>query len=88
MRVRRLDVVDEYIEDGRAAIYTTDSMVVLLSGLATSAWQVLGPDWTPVSDVTEVLVREHGDPGDGRAHDLTTEALRSLAELSLVELDG
>jgi hypothetical protein len=88
MRARRLDVVDEYLEDGRAAIYTSEGMVVLLSGLATSAWQVLGTEWTPVSDVAEVLVREFGDPGDGEAHDLTTEALRSLAEMSLVELDG
>jgi hypothetical protein len=88
MRARRLDVVDEYLEDGRAAIYTSAGMVVLLSGLATSAWQVLGTEWTPVSDVAEVLVSEFGDPGDGEAHDLTTEALRSLAEMSLVELDG
>lgn len=88
MQVRRLHVVDEYLEDGRAAIYTDDGMVVLLSGLATSAWQVLGTGWTPVSEVAEVLVREFGDPGDGRADDLTAEALRSLADMSLVELDG
>jgi hypothetical protein len=88
MRVRRLVVVDEYLEDGRAAIYTSAGMVVLLSGLATSAWQVLEADWTPVSDVVEALVREFGEPGDGRAHELTTDALRSLADMSLVELDG
>ncbi len=86
MRARRLSVVDEYIEDGRAAIYTSEGMVVLLSGLATSAWQVLDDDWTPVTEVAAALVREFGDPGEGQADVLTTEALRSLADNALVEL--
>lgn len=86
MRARRLSVVDEYVEDGRAAIYTDEGMVVLLSGLATAAWQVLGDDWTPMSEVVAALVREFGDPGEGQAPELTAEALRSLADNSLVEL--
>ena len=88
MRVRRLEVVDEYVEDGRAAIYTTPGMVVLLSELATSAWSLLGDDWVAVSQIVSHLVEEFGDPGDGAADRLTEEALRSLAEMSLVELEG
>lgn len=87
MRARRLSVVDEYVEDGRAAIYTSEGMVVLLSGLATSAWQVLGDDWTPVTEVAAALVRQFGDPAEGQADELTAEALRSLADNALVELD-
>ena len=45
MRARRLDVVDEYIEDGRAAVYSSRGMVLLLSELATTAWEVLGDEW-------------------------------------------
>jgi hypothetical protein len=87
MRARRLEVVDEYVEDGRAAIYTTLGMVVLLSELATSAWSVLGDQWVPTVEIAEHLVAEFGDPGDGTADRLTREALQSLAEMSLVELD-
>jgi hypothetical protein len=37
--------------------------------------------------VAAELVRRFGDPGDGQAEQLTEEALRSLAEMALVELD-
>ncbi|HEY3529237.1 MAG TPA: hypothetical protein VGK78_08810 [Nocardioides sp.] len=87
MRVRRLDVLDEYVEDGRAAVYTTKGMVALLSELATAAWCMLDDRWVPTTEVTEMLIREFGDPGGGEADRLTQNALRSLAELSLVELD-
>jgi hypothetical protein len=88
MRVRRVEVVDVYVEDGRAAVYSTRGMVVLLSELATTAWSVIGEDrWVTSSDVTAALIAEHGDPGDGNAGQLTEDALRSLAELSLVEVD-
>jgi hypothetical protein len=88
MRVRRVEVVDAYVEDGRAAVYSTRGMVVLLSELATTAWSVLDDDgWTDASDVTEALVAAHGDPGGGEAAGLTENALRSLAEMALVEID-
>jgi hypothetical protein len=87
MRVRRLDVVDEYVEDGRAAVYTSQGMVLLLSELATSAWGALGAGWVSSAAIAEVLIQEFGDPGAGEAERLTEEALRSLAEMALVELD-
>jgi hypothetical protein len=86
MRVRRVEVVDVYVEDGRAAIYSVRGMVVLLSELATTAWSVIGEGgWVSSADVTAALVAEYGDPGD--ADRLTEDALRSLAEMSLVELE-
>jgi hypothetical protein len=87
MRARRLEVVDEYVEDGRAAVYTAKGMVVLLSELATSAWTAIGGDWVGSDVLVERLVAEFGDPGEGVADGLTEDALRSLAEMSLVELD-
>lgn len=87
MRARRLDVVDAYVADGRAAVYTTHGMVVLLSELATSAWTALGEEWVEAGEVAQRLVVEFGDPGPGEAEQLTEGALRSLAEMALVELD-
>ena len=88
MRVRREEVVDVYVEDGRAAVYSNRGMVVLLSELATTAWSVIGDDgWTNAEDVTAALVAAHGDPGGGEAGRLTEDALRSLAEMSLVEVE-
>ena len=87
MRARRLDVVDEYIEDGRAAVYSSRGLVLLLSELATTAWEVLGDEWLPSEFLAATLVGEFGDPGEGEAGRLTEEALRTLAELELVELD-
>ena len=88
MRVRREEVIDVYVEDGRAAVYSNRGMVVLLSELATTAWSVIGDDgWTNVEDVTAALVAAHRDPGGGEAGRLTQDALRSLAEMSLVEVE-
>jgi hypothetical protein len=86
-RARRREVVDVYVEDGRAAVYSTEGMVMLLSELATTAWDLLGDDWIDTEHVVAELVRRFGDPGDGQAEQLTEEALRSLAEMALVELD-
>lgn len=88
MRARRLDVVDEYVEDGRAAVYSEQGMVVVLSELATVAWSVLGDDWVPADEVAAALVAEFGEPAaeDG-ALELTEQALRTLAEHALVDLD-
>jgi hypothetical protein len=87
MRARRRPVVDEYVEDGLAAVYSEDGLVVLLSELATTTWELLGQGWVAADDVTAELVRAYGDPPEGGAERLTADALRSLAEMHLVELD-
>lgn len=87
MRARRCHVVDEYVEDGRAAVYADDGMVLLLSELATTVWEVLGDTWTSADVLAAELVREFGEPEEGDAAGLTEAALRSLAERRLVELD-
>jgi Coenzyme PQQ synthesis protein D (PqqD) len=88
MRARRRPVLDEYVDDGRAAVFSDQGMVVVLSELATVAWSVLDDGWTPVETVAEALVAEFGAPdrADG-ALELTEQALRTLAEHALVELE-
>jgi hypothetical protein len=87
MRARRLSVVDEYVEDGRAAVYSEAGMVVLLSELATVAWSVLGAEWTGAEDVAVALIDAFGAPDAGEALAVTESALRTLAEHGIVELD-
>jgi hypothetical protein len=83
-----MEVVDSYLEDGRAAVYSMRGMVVLLSELATTAWSVIGEErWVTSEDVTAALIAEFGEPEGGGAGRLTDEALRSLADMALVELD-
>ena len=79
MRARRLDVVDEYVEDGRAAVYSSRGMVVLLSELATTAWSVLGDDWLPSRRTwPRRWSRSSATRAEGDAGRLTEDALRSL----------
>jgi hypothetical protein len=87
MRARRLAVVDEYVEDGRAAVYSEAGMVVLLSELATVAWSVLDTEWTSAESVAVALVAAFGSPGAADAQSVTESALRTLAEHGIVELD-
>jgi hypothetical protein len=88
MRARRLAVVDEYVEDGRAAVYSEAGMVVLLSELATVAWSVLDTEWTSAESVAVALVAAFGSPEAADAQSVTESALRTLAEHGIVELDG
>ena len=88
MRARRVDVVDEYIEGGRAAVYSEAGVVVLLSELATVAWLVLDAEWSSAESVAVELVKAFGSPetGDG-ALTVTESALRTLAAHGIVEVD-
>lgn len=87
MKVRRAEIVDAYVEDGRAAIFVED-VVLTLSELATSAWLAIGDAWTSVADVTRALTAEYGappPPADPRA--ATEGVLRDLASRGVVELE-
>lgn len=86
--VRRRAVVDEYVEDGRVAIYSEQGLVMVLSELAGVAWLSVGADWMPAAAVAEVLVEQFGaPPGDGAALDATEAVLAELATHGLVELN-
>jgi hypothetical protein len=89
MRARRLAVVDEYVEEGRVAVYSEADVVVLLSELASMAWSVLDETWTDAGDVAAELVDVFGAPGaEGDALTMTEAALHTPAEHGIVELEG
>jgi hypothetical protein len=86
MRVRRLPVVDEYVEGGEAVVFV-DGNVVALSELATAALTSVGWEWTDLQEVTAALVAQFGEPAEGVAVDqVVTAALEQLARLSIVEM--
>lgn len=88
MRARRLEIVDEYADGGRVAVYSTTGVVVLLSELASLAWSVVDEEWISADDVAQELVRRYGEPDpDGGAVAATEDALSVLAEHGLLELE-
>lgn len=88
MRARRLEIVDEYAEDERVAVYSAAGVVVVLSELASAAWSVLGEEWISVDAVAAELERRFGAPDSaGGAPAATRDALRTLAGHGLLELD-
>mgnify|MGYP001377285767 CR=1 FL=1 len=75
MRARRLEILDEYVEDDEAVVFV-DGQVVALSALATTALLSVGTAWTEAAVVAAALVAKFQDPPPGTdplaaTHDLT-----------------
>ena len=86
MRVRRLPVTDEYLEDAEAAVFV-DGKVVVLSRLATYLLGLLASGWTELAALAEALVEEFGDPPSGQsATAATLDALHTLEAEGIVEM--
>lgn len=87
MRARRGEIIDEYVENGEAAVLVgTD--VIVLSPLATALLALVGDHWTDLGDVAAGLVRSFGEPPDGVAADVATaDALHALAAHDLIRID-
>jgi hypothetical protein len=86
MRVRRRPFVDEYVEDGEAAVLIDDRIVVL-SPLATAIVTAVGGDWVEVQDLVTDLGRVFGPPPGGTTVvDATEGAVRELADEGVVEI--
>jgi hypothetical protein len=87
MRVRRGPILDEYAEDGEAAVLVGVDVIVL-SPLATTLLALVGDDWTDARAVSAGLVAVFGSPPDGSsAEAMTVDALRSLAEHQVLVVD-
>jgi hypothetical protein len=86
MRVERVPVVDEYVEDGESVLLLPDGQVVALSALATAALAVLSDG--RAADETEVaraLVEEFGPPpGDPDGMETIPQVLAALVEAGVV----
>ena len=86
MRVRRLPVVDEYVEDGRRALHL-GSTVIALSELGSAVLEAIGPAWTDLEDVTAALVARFGAPPDRDATSVTREAVEDLRAQRVLEVE-
>jgi hypothetical protein len=87
MKVRRLPLVDEYVEDGEAAVFV-GGRVVVLSPLATHLLGLVTDDWTDLAAVSEGLVEAFGTPPAGSAAEATAQALRALQAEGVVEIEN
>jgi hypothetical protein len=79
--------VDEYVEDGEAAVFV-DGRVVVLSPLATHLLGLVADDWTDLTTVSQGLEAAFGVPPTGSAAEATTEALQALEAEGVVELEN
>ena len=87
MKARRLPLVDEYVEDGEAAVFV-GGRVVVLSALATHLLGLVSDDWTDLTTLSEGLVAAFGTPPTGSAAEATAEALRALEAEKVVEIEN
>lgn len=85
MRARYLPAADRVDRDGEAVLLVGRE-VVRLSALATTLIDSC-PDWTPVSELAEVLLTAFGPTPEGVDPVAATDlALRTLADQGLLEL--
>jgi hypothetical protein len=85
MRVRRREVVDEYVEGDRVVLYTEALDVVALSELGSAAWAAIGSDWTDAAQVGESLEEAFGAPPDGLLDEAVSRVLDQLRAQGLVD---
>lgn len=87
MRVRRVPVIDLYVEDEGCVVFVGDQ-VVGLSALATQALLAVGEEWTEDSAVASALADAFGPPPpDTDLAAATAETLKALSELRVIEHD-
>jgi hypothetical protein len=88
VRARRVPVVDEYTEDGEAAVFV-DGRVVVLSPLATHLLGLVDDDeWTDLRTLSQGLEAAFGVPPTGSAAEATAEALQALEAEGVVEIEN
>ena len=86
MRARRRPVLDEYHEDGEAAVFV-DGNVVVLSPLATHLLILVGDDWTELAAIASGLEEAFGPPpGETSSDEATRSALGELQEQGILDL--
>ncbi|QCX26752.1 hypothetical protein [Nocardioides jishulii] len=85
-RVRRLPVIDEYVEDGRSAVLV-EGHALTLSEIATYVLSCLGEEWSAYDALVATVEAEVGAPAEGSTSEALEQVLRDLAGHRLVELD-
>jgi hypothetical protein len=87
VKARRVPVVDEYTEDGEAAVFV-DGRVVVLSPLATHLLGLVDDEWTDLRTLSHGLEAAFGVPPIGSAAEATAEALQALEAEGVVEIEN
>lgn len=85
MKVRRVPIVDEYAEGEQVAVFVGEQVLVL-SAVATAAWEATGTEWTKLSTVTDIVVEAVGAPPGVEPEDAVAGLLGDLAQVGLVEI--
>lgn len=85
-RVRRLPVIDEYLEDGRSAVLL-EGRALTLSELPTLVLGLLGEAWRDLDEVAERIEELVGAPEDGTVAEALDRLLDDLASHGLVEVE-
>lgn len=84
MKVRRLPVIDEYVEDGRSAVLV-QGKVFALSEVGTSVLELLGDEWTTVEQLEAGLEETVGVPEEGSLSAALAPFLDELVSHRLIE---
>lgn len=84
-RVRRLPVVDEYVEGGRSAVLL-DGRCLTLSELPTVVLGLLDEGWSGLDALAPRVEEQVGAPEAGTLRDALVALLVDLADHGLVEL--
>ena len=83
-RVRRLPVLDEYVEDGHSAVLL-QGQVLALSAIATAVLALLSEEWSSTVELLERVEVEIGAPEDGETAGALDAVLNELVGHALVE---
>lgn len=87
MKVRRLPVIDEYVEDGRSAVLV-QGKVFALSEIGTSVLALLGEEWITLEQLESGLEETIGAPEEGSLSEALAPFLDELASHQLIERDS
>lgn len=85
--VRRLPVLDEYVDGAVSAVFVGNE-VLALSELATLVLAVVGDEEVTVDELQARLVEEAGEPEAGTVREALDAILDALAERSLLVVEG
>ncbi len=88
MKIRRGDLRDVYVEDGRSAVFVNEQVIVL-SEIATAILQVIPPDGSvTLEHLTNEVVAEFGPPAPPLdAGTLVTQQVHDLVAHSVLNTD-
>lgn len=85
-RVRRVPVIDEYVEDGRSAVLLA-GRALTLSEVPTLVLGLLDGGWTEVDGLAERVASLVGAPENGTVRDALAGLLADLADHGVVEVE-